>query len=84
MYVCVLVLLAQYDACTGLHVGVLVLVCHAVCRQVRPSVCLCARVCLYEGGVRSVLKRGFCYQSQASRENRRNGEEPSTRRRLKH
>lgn len=50
MYVRVLVFLAQYDACTGLHVGVLVLVCHAVCRQVKPSVCLCARVCVYMRG----------------------------------
>lgn len=73
-------------ACTGLHVGGLCCLHLTLCGGMWNQECLC----VYEGVwvrsvvLKSVLKRGFCYHSQASKENRRNGEEPSTRCRLKH
>lgn len=62
MYVCIYACASCSIRCMHeFHVGVLVLVCHAVCTSETKCVCLC------EGGMWSVLKREVCYQSKASR-----------------
>lgn len=81
--VCTLALVSQ---CDMMYVGGLCCLHLTLCAGMWNQECLCVYEGVWVRGVvlRSVLKRGFCYHSQASKENRRNGEEPSTRCRLKH